>query len=98
MDKYFYLTVKSGSVVHRASGIRQTLIEVPKNALELWEEGSQTLCLRKDGLELLTDFSKARLEKVLDARKHLNYKTEIKLLEDAIKASGKSKKPEAAEK
>lgn len=97
MDKYFVLTVKPGSVVNRPNGQRQTLTEVPKNALELWEEGSLTLCLRKDGLELLNDFSKERLEKVLQLRKNLNYKAEIQLLESSIKNFGKAKKADKTE-
>lgn len=97
MDKYFVLTVKPGSVVNRPNGQRQTLTDVPKNALELWEEGSLTLCLRKDGLELLNDFSKERLEKVLQLRKNLNYKTEIQLLESSIKNFGKAKKADKTE-
>ncbi len=92
MDKYFLLTVRPGSIVNRPNGQKQTLSEVPKNALELWEEGSLTLCLRKDGLELLNDFTKERLEKVLLLRKNLNYKAEIQLLENAIKTFGKAKK------
>lgn len=98
MDKYFVLTVKKGSVVHRANGVRQTLSEVPKNALELWEEGSRTLCLRKDGSELLADFPRERLSNILETRRHLNYKAEIKLLEDAIKATTKPKKPTTTDK
>lgn len=97
MDKYFIFTVKPGSVVNRPNGQRQTLTEVPKNALELWEEGTLTLCLRKDGLELLNDFSKERLEKVLQLRKNLNYRAEIQLLESSIKNFGKSKKADKAE-
>lgn len=97
MDKYFLLVVKSGSVVNRPNGQRQTLTEVPKNALELWEEGTLTLCLRKDGLELLNDFSKERLEKVLQLRKNLNYRAEIQLLESSIKNFGKAKKADKAE-
>lgn len=97
MDKYFVLTVKPGSVVNRPNGQRQTLTEVPKNALELWEEGSLTLCLRKDGLELLNDFSKERLEKVLQLRKNLNYRAEIQLLESSIKNFGKVKKADKTE-
>ncbi|ANF51741.1 hypothetical protein A0O34_15050 [Chryseobacterium glaciei] len=97
MDKYFLLVVKRGSVVNRPNGQRQTLTEVPKNALELWEEGTLTLCLRKDGLELLNDFSKERLEKVLQLRKNLNYRAEIQLLESSIKNFGKAKKADKAE-
>lgn len=97
MDKYFLLTVKPGSVINRPNGQRQTLTEVPKNALELWEEGTLTLCLRKDGLELLNDFSKERLEKVLQLRKNLNYRAEIQLLESSIKNFGKAKKSDKAE-
>lgn len=94
MDKYFLLVVKPGAVVNRPNGQKQTLTTVPKNALELWEEGTLTLCLRKDGLELLNDFSKERLEKVLQLRKNLNYKAEIQLLESSIKNFGKAKKPD----
>ncbi|WP_312390845.1 hypothetical protein [Chryseobacterium sp.] len=97
MDKYFLLVVKPGSVVNRPNGQKETLTEVPKNALELWEEGSLTLCLRKDGLELLTDFSKERLEKVLQLRRNLNYRAEIQLLESSIKNFGKAKKADKAE-
>ena len=97
MDKYFILTVRPGSVVNRPNGQKQTLTEVPKNALELWEEGSLTLCLRKDGLEILNDFTKERLEKVLQLRKNLNYRAEIQLLESSIKNFGKAKKPDKAE-
>lgn len=86
-----------GSVVNRPNGYQQTLTAVPKNALELWEEGSLTLCLRKDGLELLNDFSKERLEKVLQLRKNLNYRAEIQLLESSIKNFGKAKKADKAE-
>ncbi len=92
MEKYFLLVVKPGAVVNRPNGQKQILTDVPKNALELWEEGSSTLCLRKDGLELLNEFSKQRLEKVLQLRKNLNYKAEVQLLEIAIKTFGKPKK------
>ncbi|WP_278380983.1 hypothetical protein [Chryseobacterium arthrosphaerae] len=97
MDKYFILTVRPGSVVNRPNGQSQTLTEVPKNALELWEEGSLTLCLKKDGLEVLNDFSKERMEKVLQLRRNLNYKAEILLLENSIKNFGKIKKTNNAE-
>ena len=97
MDKYFILTVRPGSVVNRPNGQKQTLTEVPKNALELWEEGSLTLCLRKDGLEILNDFTKERLEKVLQLRRNLNYKAEIQLLESSIKNFGKAKKTDKTE-
>lgn len=98
MEKYFFLTVKPGSVIHRANGVRQTLLEVPKNALEIWESGSTTLCLLKEGMELLSEFSKERLEKVLELRRNLNNKAEIKLLEAAIKALDKPKKVTSTEK
>lgn len=98
MDKYFALIVKPGSVIHRANGIKQTLTEVPKNALEIWEEGSQTLCLRKDGSELIAEFTKERLENILELRRNINYKAEIKLLENAIKAAGTPKKPAQTDK
>jgi len=97
MDKYFILTVAVGTIIIKGDDSRQTLSEVPKNALELWEEGSRTLCLRKDGVELLADFSKERLEKVLEARIHLDYKAEIRLLEDLIKTAGKAKKTDKPE-
>ncbi len=94
MEKYFALLVKPGSVVNRPNGQKQTLTDVPKNALELWEEGTLTLCLRKEGLDLLKDFSKERMEKVLQLRKNLNYRAEIQLLESSIKNFGKTKKTE----
>jgi hypothetical protein len=97
MDKYFILTVAVGTIIIKGDGSRQTLSEVPKNALELWEEGSRTLCLRKEGVEILTDFSKERLEKVLETRIHLDYKAEIRLLEDLINTAGKVRKTDKPE-
>lgn len=97
MDKYFILTVKPGTIIWSGNGSKQTLTVVPENALELWERGSRTLCLKKDGIEILSDFTKERLEKVLETRKVLNYKAEIKLLEDLIKAAGKTKKTDKLE-
>lgn len=92
MEKYFLLMVKPGSVIHRANGVRQTLTEVPKNALELWENGSTTLSLRKEGVELISEFSKERLEAILKLRIKNKYKTEIKVLEDLLKPLPKTRK------
>lgn len=97
MDKYFILTVLPGTIIWKGNGSKQTLTVVPENALELWERGSRTLCLKKDGIEILYDFTKERLEKVLETRKVLNYKAEIKLLEDLIKAAGKKNKTDKLE-
>lgn len=92
MSKFFILTVALGAIIWKPDGGKQTLNEVPDNAAELWENGSSTLCLKKDGAEeFLKDFSKNKLETVLAKRKALNFPAEIKLLEDALK---KLNKPE----
>lgn len=91
MDKQFTLLVRVGSVINRPNGQKQTLTEVPANALELWEEGTATLMLKKDAADVIADFSKDRLEKILNLRRNLNYKSEIKLLETAVKNAGKPK-------
>lgn len=92
MDKIFMLTVAVGTILIKSDGKRQTLDKVPENAQELWEGGSRVLLLKKDAAkEFLAQYSKANLEKILEARKHLKYKAEIKLLEDAIKATKQTK-------
>lgn len=93
MDKVFTLTVVVGTILLNGDGSQQTLQGVPDNAKELWESGSRILVLKKDAApEFLSTYSKEELEKILADRIHLNYKAEIKLLEDAIKAAGKPKK------
>lgn len=91
MTDVFMLTVPVGSVIHGANG-SQVLNGVPENAAELWEQGSSTLVLKKASAdEFLKDFSKARLEKVLELRRPLKMEAEIKLLEAAIKGASKNK-------
>lgn len=86
MDKYFGLTVAKGTIIWRADGSQQTLTEVPENALDIWEKGSRTLCLKKEGAELLEKFSKQKIQQILDLRRPLKYEAEIKILEKALKS------------
>lgn len=82
------LTVAVGTIILRGNGTQQILTEVPKNAQQLWENGSRTLVLMRTAApDFLKQYSKEQLEKILAARQHLKIKAEIKLLEDAIKAS-----------
>lgn len=94
MDKVFLLTVAVGTVILKSNGSRQILSSVPENAVELWENGSRTLVLKRDAApDFLSKYSKEQLEKILQNRKHLKYAAEIKHLETAIKSAGKPKKP-----
>ncbi len=93
-DENFILTVAKGSVLHRANGGSIVLDSIPENAFELWKNGEYVFCLKKDGASLLEKISKEELVAILEKRKAFDYKVEIKLLEDAIKASGKTKKVE----
>lgn len=90
MDKYFVLTVPIGSIIWLPKGKEQKITGIPDNALELWKDGTRTLLLKKDGAELFSDYNQEELEKILEARKHVNNKIEIKILEGLIK-SAKSK-------
>lgn len=84
MDQYFTLVWPRGTVIYRRYGKKQTLTKVPKNALELWAEGSRTLTLKKAGLVLLKDKTKAELEALLEVRKRFGSKYEVSLLRKAI--------------
>lgn len=92
------LTVAVGSIIHGKGFEKQVLNDVPDNALELWENGSQTLVLKKEGAEILKDFSQERLKKVIALRSPLNYQGENQLLEDTLKALKKTDKPQEKEK
>lgn len=91
MDKYFILTVALGSVIWRADGRQQKLTGVPPNALQLWENGSRTLLLKKDGAELLQDYSIEKLSEIYEVRKPIKNKFELKILENLIKAKTSKK-------
>ena len=97
MEKHFLLTVALGSVIHSRDFGKQVLTGVPKNALELWENGSQTLVLKKDGAEILDDFSQERLKKVIALRTPLKYKGELETLKKVLSAK-KADKPDVKEK
>jgi hypothetical protein len=89
----FLLTVSVGSII---IGSNQRLTEVPINALELWENGSHTLCLRKAGAELLKDYPKEKIQKLIEVRTPMNYKAELELLNKLLKVQ--PKKPAAEDK
>lgn len=91
MEKYFILTVALGSIIWRADGRQQILTGVPSNALELWENGSRTLLLKKDGAELLQDYSIKKLSEIYEVRKPIKNKFELKILENLIKAKTSKK-------
>lgn len=93
-NEYFLLTVAVGSII---IGSNQRLTEVPENALQLWENGSHTLCLRKGGVELLKDYSKERIQKLIEVRAPINFKAELELLGKILKAQP-VKKPAAEDK
>jgi|GEM_PF-1236764 len=91
----FLLTVAVGSIIIGSNNSQTKLTEIPKNALQLWESGSHTLCLRKGGVELLKDYSKEKIQKLIEVRTPINFKAELELLKTLLKAQ--PKKP-AAEK
>ena len=82
----FLLTVAVGSII---IGSNQRLTEIPENALQLWENGSYTLCLRKGGVELLKDYSKERIQRLIEVRTPINFKAEIELLKTLLKSLNK---------
>lgn len=87
----FLLTVAVGSVIVGSDNSQTKLTDVPTNALHLWENGSHTLCLRKAGVELLKDYPKEKIQKLIEVRTPINFKAEIELLKSLLKA--KIKKP-----
>lgn len=91
MDKFFSLMVPPGSVIHSQS-TRQVINGIPENALFLWETGSSTLSLKKEGSELLQQYSKAQLIGIKKNRLPLNFTAELKLIDQAIRNYDKQKK------
>lgn len=85
----FLLTVAVGSIIVGSDNSQTKLIEVPVNALQLWENGNHALCLRKKGIELLKDYPKERIQKLIEIRTPINFKAELELLKSLLKANVK---------
>lgn len=94
-SKNFILTVPVGSTIIGSDGSQTKLIGVPANALSLWENGTRTLCLKKEGVEILNDHSTEQIQKLIEVRTKVGYKAEIELLKSVLKSA---KKPAAEEK
>lgn len=88
-NENFILTVAVGSIIIGSNNSQTRLTEVPPNALQLWENGSHTLCLRKAGVELLKDYSKEKIQKLIEVRTPINFKAEIELLKTLLKSQNK---------
>lgn len=86
MENYFALTLPKGSEIWKKDGTKQILNQVPKNAKELWEEGSRALRLRKAGLELLQGKTKEDLKQLLTKRQKVKNRYELNLIRKAIKS------------
>lgn len=94
MENYFTLTLPKGSVIWKKDGTKQTLNEVPKNAMELWAGGSRSLRLRKAGIELLQGKTKEDLELLITKRQRVGNRYELNLIRTAIKNSMKPQSEE----
>lgn len=94
-SKNFILTVPVGSTIIGSDGSQTKLTGVPANALSLWENGTRTLCLRKDGVDILNDYSKEQIQKLIETRTKVGFKAEIELLKTLLKSA---KKPAAEDK
>lgn len=88
----FLLTVGVGSIIHTTGRKSQVLDGVPDNAQELWESGTPFLVLKKDGADLLNDYSETKLKELLKIRTAAGFPAELELIEKAIKTAGKSAK------
>lgn len=89
-SKNFILTVPVGSTIIGSDGSQTKLTAVPANALSLWENGTRTLCLKKDGVEILNDHSKEQIQKLIEVRTTVGFKAEIELLKSLLKTAKKT--------
>lgn len=94
ISKNFILTVPVGSTIIGSDGFQTKLTGVPTNALSLWENGTRTLCLKRDGVDILKDHSKEQIQKLIEIRTKVGFKAEIELLKSLLKST---KKPAAEE-
>ena len=94
----FTLTVGLGSIIHSSGHKSQVLDGVPENAQELWESGTSFLVLKKDGAELLNDYSETKLKELLKIRTAAGFPAELELIEKAIKGAGKKAAPKKEDK
>ena len=85
MEKYFCLTVPKGSTVHSAT-TSKVITGVPENALDLVSEGCTWLMLNADAVEYLKDQPEAKLKALLKVRKTQGYKSDVAIIEKALKA------------
>jgi hypothetical protein len=85
----FLLTVAVGSIIIGSNNSQTKITEVPVNALQLWENGNHALCLRKKGIELLQDYPKERIQKLIEIRTPINFKAELELLKSLLKDNAK---------
>lgn len=73
-----------------ADGSKTTLNDIPKNAFEYWKSGNYAFCLKKDtAAELLKDYSKDELQKLIEIRTPIGYKAELDTLNSLLKSSSK---------
>lgn len=97
MDKYFRLTVSKGTKIYNKDGVT-VLDGVPENAMELLEAGADYIRLNKESSELLKDWDKERLEKVLELRKKQGIDEDVDILETVIKSKSKPESKQKIEK
>jgi uncharacterized protein (UPF0128 family) len=94
MNKYFLLTVPVGSQIIFKDNSVQILNDVPDNALELWQKGSDNFILtRENAPELLSTFSKEDLQKVLEVRKTVGFAGEISTIENFMNGQPQTATP-----
>lgn len=91
------LTLKTPFQIHKDGSVK-TIKEVPKNALELIEEGCTWLVLKKEAQQVIAKWSAERIQKVLALRTQQGIKHDVGILSAALEAKGKSKEEKAPTK
>ena len=90
-----FLTLPKGFKIHKDGGIK-TINEVPKNALELIEEGCTWLILKKDAATTISKWSIDRIQKLLDLRAKQGFKHDVEVLKNALELKLKAKEEKSA--